>query len=144
MVRLAEKILRKHPEHITILAPVIAYIFTFMCGTGPSFTACCQSSMSRHGYGHPAGAPHLGYRRRIPECHHRLPHLCGYGRHPRSGWPTTATSICSICCWSGMPATLLGSVAAGISVLHRGKELSEDPEYLERIKQGPCQGLQAE
>ena len=34
MVRLAEKILRKHPEHITILAPVIAYIFTFMCGTG--------------------------------------------------------------------------------------------------------------
>lgn len=34
MVRLAEKILRKHPEHITVLAPVIAYIFTFMCGTG--------------------------------------------------------------------------------------------------------------
>ena len=34
MVRLAEKILRKHLEHITILAPVIAYIFTFMCGTG--------------------------------------------------------------------------------------------------------------
>ena len=35
-----------------------------------------------------------------------------------------------------VPATLLGSVAAGISVLHRGKELSEDPEYLERVKQG--------
>ena len=34
MVRLAEKILRKHPEHITILAPVVAYAFTFMCGCG--------------------------------------------------------------------------------------------------------------
>lgn len=34
MVHLAEKILRKHPEHITVLAPVVAYIFTFMCGTG--------------------------------------------------------------------------------------------------------------
>ena len=35
-----------------------------------------------------------------------------------------------------VPATLLGAVAAGISVLHYGKELSEDPEYLERVKQG--------
>lgn len=35
-----------------------------------------------------------------------------------------------------IPATLLGAVAAGISVLHRGKELSEDPEYLERVKAG--------
>ena len=34
MVKLAERILRKHPEHITILGPVVAYIFTFMCGTG--------------------------------------------------------------------------------------------------------------
>jgi len=34
MVRLAEKILRKNPKQITIIAPVVAYIFTFLCGTG--------------------------------------------------------------------------------------------------------------
>lgn len=35
-----------------------------------------------------------------------------------------------------VPATLLGAVAAGLSVMKRGKELSEDPEYLERVRQG--------
>ena len=34
MVRAAEKILRKNPKHITIVAPVVAWLFTFMCGTG--------------------------------------------------------------------------------------------------------------
>lgn len=34
LVRIAEKILRKNPKMITVLAPVVAYIFTFMCGTG--------------------------------------------------------------------------------------------------------------
>ena len=33
-----------------------------------------------------------------------------------------------------VPATLLGAIAAGLSVMKRGKELSEDPEYLERVK----------
>ncbi|MDI5349281.1 hypothetical protein MJL48_28085, partial [Salmonella enterica subsp. enterica serovar Kentucky] len=30
----AEKILRRHPRYITLLAPFICYIFTFMSGTG--------------------------------------------------------------------------------------------------------------
>ena len=34
LVRIAEKILRRNPRMITVLAPVVAYIFTFMCGTG--------------------------------------------------------------------------------------------------------------
>ena len=34
LVRIAEKILRKNPKMITVLAPLVAYIFTFMCGTG--------------------------------------------------------------------------------------------------------------
>ncbi|ECU6313437.1 hypothetical protein A3Z87_13925, partial [Salmonella enterica subsp. enterica serovar Reading] len=34
LVKLAEKILRCHPRYITLLAPFICYIFTFMSGTG--------------------------------------------------------------------------------------------------------------
>jgi len=34
LVRLAEKMLRRHPRYITLLAPFICYIFTFMSGTG--------------------------------------------------------------------------------------------------------------
>ena len=35
LVKIAEKILRRNPRMITLLAPVLAYVFTFMCGTGP-------------------------------------------------------------------------------------------------------------
>lgn len=34
LVALAEKILRKHPKSITILAPMISWLFVFCCGTG--------------------------------------------------------------------------------------------------------------
>ena len=34
MVSIAEKILRNNPKHITILAPVVTYIMTFLAGTG--------------------------------------------------------------------------------------------------------------
>ena len=44
----------------------------------------------------------------------------------------TLTNVLLVC----VPATLAGAVAAGISVLHHGKELNEDPEYLDRVKRG--------
>ena len=34
MVSLAEKALRRHPRQITLLAPLISYLFTFVSGTG--------------------------------------------------------------------------------------------------------------
>lgn len=34
LVNIAEKILRKHPKHITFLAPIVTYLSTVFCGTG--------------------------------------------------------------------------------------------------------------
>ncbi len=34
MVSVAEKVLRRHPRRITILSPLISYLFTFVSGTG--------------------------------------------------------------------------------------------------------------
>ena len=34
MVKLAEKVLRKNPSHVTILSPIVTYLFTFIAGTG--------------------------------------------------------------------------------------------------------------
>ena len=34
MVKVAERILRKHPQYVTILAPLVTYTFTFLAGTG--------------------------------------------------------------------------------------------------------------
>lgn len=49
LVKLAEKILRRHPRYITLLAPFICYIFTFMSGTGMSFIACYRLFLKSHG-----------------------------------------------------------------------------------------------
>ena len=37
LVKLAERILRRNPAHITILAPLVTYTFTFLAGT-PAYT----------------------------------------------------------------------------------------------------------
>lgn len=34
MVKWAEKLLRKNPSKITLLSPLVTYIFTFIAGTG--------------------------------------------------------------------------------------------------------------
>ena len=34
MMQFAERLLRKHPQHITLLAPFTTWMLTFLCGTG--------------------------------------------------------------------------------------------------------------
>src|SRR6188768_1658138 len=37
LVKIAAGIIRKSPRHVTIVAPVVAYLFTFLSGTGHVF-----------------------------------------------------------------------------------------------------------
>lgn len=115
MVRLAEKILRKHPEHITVLAPVINEI-AMDTGIRPERPISATVVASQNAItACPISAATAGI----------LGLMVSYGN-------INLFNLLLVC----VPATLIGSVAAGISVLHHGKELSEDPEYLERVKQG--------
>lgn len=34
MVKWAERLLRRHPQHITLLSPLVTYLFTLLAGTG--------------------------------------------------------------------------------------------------------------
>ena len=34
MVKLAERLLRRNPSQVTILSPLVTYLFTFVAGTG--------------------------------------------------------------------------------------------------------------
>lgn len=136
MVKVAEKILRKHPEHITILGPIVAYIFTFMCGTGhivysllPVINEIAMETGVRPE--RPISASVVASQNAITACPISaatagiLGLMVAYEQ-------VNLFSLLMVC----IPATLLGSVAAGLSVLKRGKELSEDPEYLARVEAG--------
>ena len=43
MVKWAEKILRRHPQRITLLSPLVTYLFTFFAGTGHVAYSVLQS-----------------------------------------------------------------------------------------------------
>jgi len=34
MIKVATRILRRNPKHITFIAPMVTYLFTVMAGTG--------------------------------------------------------------------------------------------------------------
>lgn len=136
MVKLAEKILRKHPEHITILGPIVAYIFTFMCGTGhivysllPVINEIAMETGVRPE--RPISASVVASQNAITACPISAATAGILGLMVAYEQINLFTLL--IVC---VPATLLGAVAAGLSVMKRGKELSEDPEYLERVKAG--------
>src|SRR4030095_10096512 len=37
LVQVAARIIRKHPKQVTLIAPLVAYVFTFLAGTGHVF-----------------------------------------------------------------------------------------------------------
>lgn len=43
MVKWAEKILRRHPQRITLLSPLVTYLFTFLPGRGMWLIPCSRS-----------------------------------------------------------------------------------------------------
>lgn len=92
LVQQTEKLLRKNPRHITVLAPVVTYILTLFAGTGNislSAFPVCAAGDCRGGEraGHQTLAAAI-YRRGIrPDRHYRFADFCrrclydfGYGR----------------------------------------------------------------
>jgi anaerobic C4-dicarboxylate transporter DcuB len=136
MVRLAEKILRKNPKHITIIAPIVAYVFTFLCGTGhivysllPVINGIALEKGIRPE--RPISASIVSSQQAITACpiSAATAALIGYLAVFKNVNLTTILIIC-------VPATLIGTIAGAISVYKRGKELAEDPEYLARVAAG--------
>ena len=64
MVKWAEKILRRHPQRITLLSPLVTYLFTFFAGTG---------------HVAPSGTPDGDCRHCFPAGYYCQPYFCSYG-----------------------------------------------------------------
>lgn len=136
MVRIAKRLLRKHPKQITVLAPVVAYIFTFICGTGHivySLLPVINEIAIENGIRpeRPISASIVSSQQAITACpiSAATAALVGYLAAYSN---TNLTTILLIC----VPATLIGTVAGALSVYKKGKELAVDPEYQARVAQG--------
>lgn len=132
MVRWAEKLLRKNPQQITILSPLVTYLFTFIAGTGhvaysvlPVITEVATETKIR------------------PERPLAIAVIASQQAITAS--PISAATVALLSMLSGygislmdimivaVPCTLLGVLAGAVYSLRVGKELMEDPEYLRRL-----------
>jgi anaerobic C4-dicarboxylate transporter DcuA len=135
MVKIAEKMLRSNPSRITIIAPFVTYLFTFLAGTGhvaysllPVIAEVAKET--KIGPERPLGIAVIASQQAITASPISAATVALLGLLSGSG--ITLFDIMKI----SVPATLIGVLAGALYSLKAGKELSEDPEYLERLKNG--------
>ncbi|MDL2302903.1 anaerobic C4-dicarboxylate transporter [Dysgonomonas sp. OttesenSCG-928-D17] len=135
MVSLAEKFLRKHPQRITLFAPMVTYLFTFVAGTGhvaysvlPVIAEVAHETKIR------------------PERPLSIAVIASQQAITAS--PISAATVALLSMLTGfnislldilmitIPATLAGVLVGALVSMRLGKELHEDPEYLKRLENG--------
>jgi anaerobic C4-dicarboxylate transporter DcuA/anaerobic C4-dicarboxylate transporter DcuB len=135
MVAIAEKLLRKHPQRITLLSPMVTYLFTFVAGTGhvaysvlPVIAEVARETNIRPE--RPLSIAVIASQQAITASPISaatvalLSMLAGYN-----------ISLLNILMIS-VPATLIGILLGALVSMRMGKELHEDSEYMERSKAG--------
>lgn len=135
LVRVAEKLLRKNPSHITIVSPLVTYLFTFVAGTGhvaysvlPVIAEVARETKIRPE--RPLGIAVIASQQAITASPISAATVALLGM--LTGFDITLFDILKIT----IPATLVGVLVGAFLSKRVGKELMEDPEYLRRVEQG--------
>ena len=135
MVKIAERLLRKNPSHVTILAPLVTYFFTFLAGTGhvaysvlPVIAEVATETKIRPE--RPLGIAVIASQQGITASPISAATVALLGL--LAGYDITLFDILMIC----VPATLIGVLVGAFFSMKVGKELVDDPEYQRRLQNG--------
>lgn len=135
MVKLAERLLRRNPSQVTILSPLVTYLFTFVAGTGhvaysvlPVITEVATETKIRPE--RPLGIAVIASQQAITASPISAATVALLGL--LTGFDITLFDILKIT----IPATLIGVLVGAFLSKKVGKELLEDPEYLRRLEAG--------
>lgn len=125
LVKIAEKILRKNPKLITILAPIVSYIFTFMCGTGHivySLLPVINEISIETGVRpeRPISASIVSSQQAITASPVSAATIAVLAFMAKSPYKQVNIFTLLLVC---IPATLIGTVVAALAVIKRGKSL---------------------
>lgn len=139
MVKWAEKILRRHPQRITLLSPLVAYLFTFFAGTGhvaysvlPVIAEVARETGIRPE--RPMGIAVIASQQAITASPISAATVALLSM--LAGYDITLFDILKI----SIPCTLVGVLAGAIYSMRVGKELKDDPVYQARLKSGELSG----
>jgi anaerobic C4-dicarboxylate transporter DcuB len=138
MMKIAERILRRHPTYITILAPITTWTLTFLCGTGhvvyTMFPIIYDIAIKK------------GIRPERPMAVASVASQMGIGASPVSVSVVSMISILAQAHGVGkvigivdllsvsIPSTLIGVIVAALWSMHRGKDLDKDEEFQAKLK----------
>jgi anaerobic C4-dicarboxylate transporter DcuA len=135
LVTIADKALRIWPAGITIVAPIVAYVFTLGAGTGhivyallPVIAEVSRSAGVRPE--RPLSISTIASQQAITASPISAATVALLGLLSPSG--VGLHQILLIC----IPSTLLGSLLGALSVMWMGPELKDDPGYQERLAKG--------
>lgn len=135
MVKLAERLLRRNPAHVTILSPLVTYLFTFVAGTGhvaysvlPVIAEVAAETKIRPE--RPLGIAVIASQQAITASPISAATVALLGL--LTGFDITLFDILKIT----IPVTLIGVLVGAFASMRVGKELMEDPEYLRRMEEG--------
>lgn len=139
MVKWAEKILRRHPQRITLLSPLVTYLFTFFAGTGhvaysvlPVIAEVARETGIRPE--RPMGIAVIASQQAITASPISAATVALLSM--LAGYDITLFDILKI----SIPCTLVGVLVGAIYSMLVGKELKDDPVYQARLKSGELSG----
>lgn len=139
MVKWAEKILRRHPQRITLLSPLVTYLFTFFAGTGhvaysvlPVIAEVTRETGIRPE--RPMGIAVIASQQAITASPISAATVALLSM--LAGYDITLFDILKI----SIPCTLVGVLVGALYSMRVGKELKDDPVYQARLKSGELSG----
>lgn len=141
LVQTAEKILRRRPQQITFLGPIVTYILVFAAGTQHVIYALLPviAEVSRRAGIRPERAMSMSV----------VASLQGVIASPVSAVTVAMVGVLAArnvgltqILMVIVPSTILGVAAGILSVWWKGKDLADDPEYQQRLKEGKVKAVE--
>jgi anaerobic C4-dicarboxylate transporter DcuB len=139
MMRVAEKILRRNPQYITILAPITTWTLTVMCGTGHvvyTMFPIIYDIAIKEGVRpeRPMAAASVASQMGICASPVSVAVVAMVAILAKSTHPVSLLQLLSV----SIPATFCGVIMTALWSLKRGKDLEKDPVFQAKI-QDPAQ-----
>ena len=133
LIQLAEKMLRKHPDRITFLAPLCTFFLTVLVGTGhvvyTLMPIICDIAIKKGiRPERPCGIASIASQIGITCSPITAAVVAFITISGANGYNVTIPQVLMVT----IPACLLGILVASIASYKRGKDLDKDPEFLKR------------
>ena len=139
LVQQAERVMRKHPQQITILAPLSTFLLTVCVGTGhavysllPVIADVALKTKIRPE--RPMAISSVASQMGITASPVAAAVTTFLAMTAKTDAPVTLAQILMVT----LPAGLIGVLAAAFWSMNRGLDLDKDPEFQERMKDPKC------